>query len=122
MHSSSDSSLDRAVTSGSHGEDNPLLAEPPERRRRAVRYPCSSAIRFAWTSNFDRYAIGDCVDISRNGLRMLSSEPIPVRTKVCFKSDSWAFGGSGTVRFCRMHKGKYVIGLDFAGGLTWQPM
>jgi hypothetical protein len=24
-----------------------------ERRRRAVRYPCSGAIRLAWTSNFD---------------------------------------------------------------------
>jgi hypothetical protein len=73
-------------------------AQLDERRRRAVRYPCSGAIRLAWTSNFDKYAMGECVDISRTGLRMLISDPIPVRTSVCFKADCLAFGGSGTVR------------------------
>src|ERR1022692_811498 len=112
-------------------------AELQERRRRAVRYPCSGAIRLAWTSNFDKYAMGECVDISRTGLRMLISDPIPVRTSVCFKADCLAFGGSGTVRFCKRLKGRrricpsifckrlkgrYVVGLDFSGGLTWRPI
>jgi len=97
-------------------------AERQERRRRAVRYPCSGAIRLAWTSNFDKYAMGECVDISRTGLRMLISDPIPVRTNVCFKADCLAFGGSGTVRFCKRLKGRYVVGLDFSGGLTWRPI
>ena len=97
-------------------------AELQERRRRAVRYPCSGAIRLAWTSNFDKYAMGECVDISRTGLRMLISDPIPLRTSVCFKADCLAFGGSGTVRFCKRLKGRYVVGLDFSGGLTWRPI
>jgi len=94
-------------------------AELHKRRRRAVRYPCSGAIRVAWTSNFDRYVMGQCVDISRTGLRMLISDPIPTRTSVCFKVDCLAFGGSGTVRHCKKQKEKYMIGVDFAGGLQW---
>jgi hypothetical protein len=52
---------------------------------------------------------------------MLISDPIPLRTSVCFKADCLAFGGSGTVRFCKRLKGRYVVGLDFSGGLTWRP-
>jgi hypothetical protein len=94
-------------------------AELNERRRRAVRYPCSGAIPVAWTSNFDKYSMGECMDISRTGLRMLMSDPIPTRTSVCFKADCLAFGGSGTVRHCKKLKAKYIIGVDFAGGLQW---
>ncbi len=93
-----------------------------ERRRRASRSECSVAIRLGWTSTFDKYAMGACVDISRTGLRMLISDPIPVGTKVSFKSDCLALGGSGTVRFCKRQTGKYMIGLDFAGGLQWRPV
>jgi hypothetical protein len=50
---------------------------------------------------------------------MLISDPIPVLTKVCFKSDSLALSGSGTVRHCKKQKAKYIIGLEFAGGLQW---
>lgn len=96
-------------------------AELSERRRRAVRYPCAGDIRLAWTSDFDKYSMGECVDISRTGLRILISVPIPLRTSVCFKADCLAFGGSGIVRFCKRLNGKYVVGLDFSGGLTWRP-
>ena len=92
-----------------------------ERRRRASRSQCSVGIRLAWTCGFDKYAMGACVDISRTGLRMLISHPIPVGTKVSFKSDCLALGGSGTVRFCKRQTSKYMIGLDFAGGLQWRP-
>ena len=47
------------------------------------------------------------------------SDPIPTRTSVCFKADCLAFGGSGTVRHCKKQKAKYMIGVDFAGGLQW---
>jgi hypothetical protein len=93
----------------------------PERRRRAPRYRCSAGIRLAWTSSFDQYIMGECVDVSRTGLRILISQPIPDRTCVSFKSDALALAGSGTVRFSRRHKGRYLVGLDFAGGLAWRP-
>jgi hypothetical protein len=50
---------------------------------------------------------------------MLISDPIPIQTKVCFKSDSLALNGSGTVRYCKKQKAKYLVGVDFAGGLKW---
>ncbi len=93
--------------------------ETREKRRRSPRYPASAAIRLAWTSNFDKYAMGVCVDVSRTGVQLLISDPIPVRTRVCFKSDSLALSGSGTVRHYKRQNGKYVVGLEFAGGLKW---
>ena len=93
--------------------------ETREKRRRSPRYPASAAIRLDWTSNFDKYAMGVCVDISRTGVRLLLSDPIPVRTTVCFKSDSLALSGSGTVRHYKRQNGKYMVGLEFGGGLKW---
>ena len=29
--------------------------------------------------------------------------------------------GRGSVRYCRYEKGKYVVGLEFAGGTGWKP-
>jgi PilZ domain len=90
-----------------------------EKRRRSPRHPTSAAIRLAWTSNFDKYAMGVCVDISRTGVRIVTSDPIPVRTTVSFKSEALALSGSGTVRHYKRQNGKYVIGLEFGGGLKW---
>jgi hypothetical protein len=95
--------------------------DPRDRRRRAVRYPCAADIRLAWSSNFDRYAVGECVNISRTGLGMVIAHPIPNRTNVSFKSECLALAGSASVRFCKKDKNKYVVGLDFAGGLAWRP-
>jgi hypothetical protein len=89
-------------------------------RRRAIRYQCSADVRLAWTSNFDTYLAGKCVDISRTGFRILIAHPIPDRTCVSFKSDSLALAGSATVRFCKRQTGKYVIGLNFEGGVAWR--
>lgn len=93
--------------------------ETREKRRRSPRHPTSAAIRLAWTSNFDKYAMGVCVDISRTGVRLVTSDPIPFRTTVSFKSEALALSGSGTVRHYKRQNGKYVIGLEFGGGLKW---
>jgi hypothetical protein len=63
--------------------------------------------------------MGECIDISRSGVRMQISDPIPALTKICFKSDSLALNGSGTVRHCKKQRAKYIIGIEFAGGLQW---
>jgi PilZ domain len=63
--------------------------------------------------------MGVCVDISQTGMRLLISDPIPVRTTVCFKSDSLELSGSGTVRHYKRQNAKYVIGLEFGEGLKW---
>lgn len=63
--------------------------------------------------------MGVCMDISRTGVRLLISDPIPVQTTVSFKADSLALSGSGTVRHYKRQNGKYVVGLEFGGGLKW---
>lgn len=92
-----------------------------ERRRRFPRQPCASDIRLAWTSHFDKYAMGKCTDVSRTGLQMIISYPIPIQTRICFKADSLLLNGSGTVRHCKRQKEQYIVGVDFAGGLQWRP-
>jgi hypothetical protein len=94
-------------------------AKAHEKRRRFLRHACSASVCISWTIGFDKYATGECLDISRIGLCTLVSEPIPVRTTVCFKSDSLALSGSGTVRHHKRQNGKYIVGLEFGGGLKW---
>jgi hypothetical protein len=132
QHSSNSSSSESALGPVTRSDDQTLTTsvkdvfrasasanETREKRRRSPRHPTFAAIRLAWTSNFDKYAMGVCVDISRTGVRLLISDPIPVRTTVCFKSDSLALSGSGTVRHYKRQNGKYMVGLEFAGGLNW---
>jgi hypothetical protein len=132
QHGSNSSSSGLALESVSRSDDQTLTTsvkdvfrahagghETREKRRRSPRYPASAVMRVAWTNNFDKYAMGECVDISRTGVRLLISDPIPVRTRVSFKSDFLALSGSGTVRHYRRQNGKYMVGLEFAGGLKW---
>ena len=49
-----------------------------ETRRRAPRVPKSGRIRLSCSNGFDKYAVADGLNISRTGLGMLVSEPIPV--------------------------------------------
>ena len=92
-----------------------------DRRRRAERVSRSAPIRLSWTQGYDKYGMGQCLNISRTGLAMLISEPLPVRGHVCFRSETLGLCGTASVRYCQSHKAKYLIGLDFAGGLQWDP-
>lgn len=112
---SSNSSLERHPSAG----EQPASGGRKDKRHPGPRSVCAGAVRLSWTSGFDRYAIGECQDISQTGLRLLVPEPLPVSVRVCFWSDRLAFGGSGTVRHCKRQNGKYIIGLEFGGGLRW---
>jgi hypothetical protein len=90
-------------------------------RRRAPRVPKSARIRLSWNNGFDKYAVADCLNISRTGLGMLVSEPIPVMGHVCLQSERLGLSGSASVRYCRNYKAKYIIGIDFVRGLEWRP-
>lgn len=94
--------------------------EVSERRRRAPRHQCSGRIRVSWTSGFDKFAAGECLEISRTGLRFATREPIPLMTRLCLKSESLDLAASGTVRHCKRNKGKYIVGVDFVGGFQYR--
>ena len=90
-----------------------------DKRRRAPRVARGAPIRLSWYQGFDKYGMGQCLNISRTGLGVLVAEPIPVRGQVCLRSESLGLSGSASVRYCQNHKAKYLVGLDFSGGLQW---
>ncbi len=97
-----------------------LDRQSSERRRRAPRFPQSAPIRLSWNQGFDKYAMAQCLNISRTGLGMLVSEPIPVMGHVCLRSEQLGLSGSASVRYCRHYQAKYLIGVDFVRGLQWR--
>ena len=54
------------------------LDRQAQETRRAPRVPKSARIRLSWNNGFDKYAVAGGLNISRTGLGMLVSEPIPV--------------------------------------------
>jgi len=52
-------------------------------------------------------------------MRLSSTEPVPVRDLVNFRVMGTGFAGSGSVRSCVHSRMKYLIGIEFGGGLRW---
>lgn len=95
------------------------IGPSPEKRRRFPRQPCSGPVSVAWTIGDDKFTMGHCVDISISGMCIQVSEPMPIFGRVCLRSDRLSLNGSAIVRHCRRKNSKYLVGVDFAGGLRW---
>jgi hypothetical protein len=53
-------------------------------------------------------------------MRVQVSDPIPERIYVMLRADAIKLNGSASVRVCQRKGTKYVIGVEFSGGLTWK--
>ena len=60
------------------------------------------------------------IDLSESGMRVESTEPLPVGAYVNFRFQKVEFEGSASVRSCSRPKARYVVGLEFSGGLKWK--
>jgi hypothetical protein len=92
-------------------------------KRRNEREPFSARLQIGWEGEHGetRFERVQCVDISEHGMRLRSERPIPVRTAVMIRSDEkdLTIPGRATVRYCEQARGRYYVGLEFSGKLTW---
>ncbi len=72
-------------------------------------------------SGTDRFVNGKCLDVSVSGLRAEVAEPIDRQTYVTLQCPALSLHGRASVRTCTRKGIKYIIGLEFSGGLQWKP-
>jgi hypothetical protein len=90
--------------------------------RRHDRTGESAPVQVMWKdrSGNDRLLNGRTVDVSQDGMRLELKERIEEGTFVNFRVDVLKLHGTASVRRC-VHKGaRYMVGLQFTGGLKWK--
>ena len=99
---------------------NPSTAEPSPDRRNCRRVHVSSRIAVSCrdAENKERWLDTRCLNMSRQGALVLSSEPFSVGTTVYISVGVLARTGSATIRHCTAHGSKFLIGLEFIELLT----
>jgi hypothetical protein len=92
--------------------------------RRHARAEKSSPIQLVWQDRqgVDHFVRGRSVDVSPSGMRAEVSEPIDKQTYVNRCSAPFlGVQGTASVRSCTRKGTKYILGLEFSGGLQWKP-
>jgi hypothetical protein len=91
--------------------------------RRHARAEKSSPIQLVWQDRkgVDRFVSGKSLDISPSGMRAEVSEPIDKQTYVTLQCTALGVQGTASVRSCTRKGTKYILGLEFSGGLQWKP-
>jgi hypothetical protein len=92
-------------------------------QRRHLRSPKGVPVHVAWTDRLggDKFLNGQTVDISVGGIRVEVREPIEKHTYVTVRCSAMGLHGRASVRTCSRKGMKYVLGLEFSGGLQWPP-
>lgn len=82
--------------------------------RRHQRIPCTPSILLTWTDThgFDRYARGQCRDVSEVGLRVDTVDKIPPQSYVNLRIEKWDLTTSARVRYSRRAGTGNIIGLE----------
>jgi hypothetical protein len=96
------------------------LVRPAEIRKHR-RYPIQGTLHLLWQdgSGRERMSMGKLVDVSVNGIRLRTDEPIPVRAYLICNDHRLGIRGRGSVRHCSYSRGKYEVGVEFSGGSGW---
>jgi hypothetical protein len=91
--------------------------------RRHERDAKSSPIQMVWKDKMgvDRYVNGKSLDVSPSGMKIEISEQIEKQTYVTVLCPGLSLQGSASVRSCTRKGMKYIVGLEFSGGLVWKP-
>jgi hypothetical protein len=71
------------------------------------------------TSGGDKFAIVKSFDISESGMRIELPEPVEPRSFVQLQCPELGLQGTASVRSCSRQGVRFMIGLEFAGGLKW---
>jgi hypothetical protein len=90
--------------------------------RRHARSIKSALVSVVWTDRLggDKFVNGRTVDISEAGIRIEVSEPIDKQTYVTVQCSEVGLHGRASVRTCIRKGTKYLLGLEFSGGVHWR--
>jgi hypothetical protein len=93
-----------------------------EHLRRHSRAPKSSPVQIIWQdrSGVDKYANGKSLDVSTSGMRVEVTEQIERGVYVTVQAPSLGLHGRASVRSCNRKGLKFILGLEFSGGMEWK--
>lgn len=91
--------------------------------RRDDRIPSTELVEVTWKDRYgqEKFAKARTLDVSELGMRIEVPEPLEKLAYVTFRSSALALHGSASVRSCVRQGTKYLVGLEFSGGLKWKP-
>jgi hypothetical protein len=84
--------------------------------RRHHRSPCFGLVRISWEDSHGivKYAQAKCLDVSNEGLKIETTQPIPVFSMLSLRADFINLSGSARVRHCAVRESKYILGLNLS--------
>jgi hypothetical protein len=91
--------------------------------RRDDRIPTEELVEITWKDRTgqEKFAKARTLDVSELGMRIEMPEPLDKQTYVALRSNALSLHGTASVRSCMRQATKYLIGLEFSGGLKWKP-
>jgi c-di-GMP-related signal transduction protein len=106
------------LTGGKHS----AASQDSHERRRSRRNPIAAPVPITWggQAKQEHFAQADLVDVSAFGARLRLSTQIPPGAWLAFYHRKTGIGGRGKVRYCRLVKGKYEIGVEMPDGTGWE--
>jgi hypothetical protein len=92
--------------------------------RRHERIPTTATVLVTWqdTAGNDKFASVRAFEVSEAGLRLILPEPLRLQSWVSLQAPKLGLHGRASVRHCRRQGAKYIIGLQFVGGLHWKQL
>jgi hypothetical protein len=98
------------------------MAEKGDLRRHG-RIQAGSIVELVWKDRLgnEKFTKARALDISESGMRVEVPEQISEGSYVTFRADELALHGRGSVKTCRGKGIRYVVGLEFSGGMKWKP-
>jgi PilZ domain-containing protein len=91
--------------------------------RRNKRKSVSTRAEVTWQDRLgnDKFVNARCFDISESGLRLEMPEALPVQSQISLRSIDLRLHGRAAVKHCTKHGTKFILGVEFVGGLRWKP-
>lgn len=91
--------------------------------RRYDRAPFRGPVTLTWTGpdGNGQFTRGTGVDISRSGFSIAVPIPFQPQAYVSFQSGDGRLSGTGSVRYCFRKGTGFLLGIEFSGGLEWNP-
>jgi len=98
------------------------MLSPGKENRRHERHPLPGKVRLNWKTSegFSFSATARCLDISQSGIRLELERQIATGTLVNLESPDFRIAGVAAVRHCRPKGLRFILGLEFSGGLTFR--
>jgi hypothetical protein len=90
--------------------------------RRQERTEVAVPVDVMWTDRqgHERFATARSIDICESGIRIQVPEALPERSFVRLRADRIGLAGSASVRSCVRKGTKFLVGLEFSGGMRWK--